>query len=703
MEVRTKFSTSLPPSLARDLHRRCLAEERSRSQVIQDALRQHLYHRGEETTKPAAVPPLSDPTGLMQRTSSSGASVRGSRPTESELGPSGDTRPKALLESRLVKHVMPDSSPTEIAEASKRWFAFLSTLAEIVDDRRAAQRQRKGYNQNVLSSSSTLDARMPPRPDQPNTVERELDEAVERVLASASRKKLVVAGPGAGKTTLFRKLLDQADGDVEQRLVLTFINNLKSDLDRSLGEISRVFTLHGYCQHLLHQHRELRNGLMPNFVCYPGLVSFIKKDWEWLQGSQAPQFVELMRDLRCAPEQSVFYAGRANYYDAVDFDDSVYRIYENLVADPSATPAYELVLIDEFQDFNRMEAAVIDMLAEQSPIVIAGDDDQALYSQLRGASWDHIRARYESGHYELFELPFCMRCPEVIVGAVNDIIGRARRDRKLQGRIDKPYRYFEPVKGEDSRRYPRIELVETTVQRANANYFGRYIEQCVRAISEEETCLATERHEPVALIIGSNPYRRQVEEHLIAVGLVARSEETRLSERERGYEILVRNAESNLGWRIILATDTEAVAREAIRAAAEQDVPLASVLAAEYRTQVLREAHAWSAEHPSEDHPIDEIEDVPSVKVTSFEGAKGLSAQYVFVIGLHSEEIPRNAAAVQDLEICRFLVAITRTKKKCSILHTRRFGNTFKRRSEFLSWIGRERFEQKVVNAAYFS
>jgi superfamily I DNA/RNA helicase len=241
---------------------------------------------------------------------------------------------------------------------------------------------------------------MLPRPDEPNTVERELEEAVERVLASASRKKLVVAGPGAGKTTLFRKLLDQADGDDERRLVLTFINNLKSDLDRSLGEISRVFTLHGYCQHLLHQHRELRNGLTAIFVCYPGLVSFIKKDWEWLQGSAAPQFVELMRDLRCAPEQSAFYATRANYYDAVDFDDSVYRTYENLSADPSVTPAYELVLIDEFQDFNRMEAAVIDMLAEQSPIVIAGDDDQALYSQLRGASWDHIRARHESGHYD---------------------------------------------------------------------------------------------------------------------------------------------------------------------------------------------------------------------------------------------------------------------------------------------------------------
>src|SRR4051794_11656245 len=110
-----------------------------------------------------------------------------------------------------------------------------------------------------------------------NDIEQELTDAVARVLASGGRKKLVVAGPGAGKTTLFRKLLDQAGGDSSQRLVLTFINNLKADLDRSLGDAAQVFTLHGYCQHLLHQHEGLRKGLKADFVCYPGLVSIIKK------------------------------------------------------------------------------------------------------------------------------------------------------------------------------------------------------------------------------------------------------------------------------------------------------------------------------------------------------------------------------------------------------------------------------------------
>ena len=92
------------------------------------------------------------------------------------------------------------------------------------------------------------------------SVETELQEATEVVLKSTSRKKLVIAGPGAGKTTLFRKLLEQQEGARENHLVITFVNNLKSDLERSLGDLSEVYTLHGYCQSLLHKHEALRRG-----------------------------------------------------------------------------------------------------------------------------------------------------------------------------------------------------------------------------------------------------------------------------------------------------------------------------------------------------------------------------------------------------------------------------------------------------------
>jgi ATP-dependent DNA helicase UvrD/PcrA len=406
--------------------------------------------------------------------------------------------------------------------------------------------------------------------------------------------------------------------------------------------------------------------------------------------------------LNCSALEDAFYTARSNYYDAVDFDDSVHRTYQRLAADPSLVPSYELALIDEFQDFNNMEASVIDLLAERNRIVIAGDDDQALYSQLRGASWDHIRAHYEAGHYEIFQLPFCMRCPEVIVGAVNDVIVNARKDKKLQGRIDKPYRYYEPVKRDDSRRYPKIELVEMSVQRANANYFGRYVEECIQGISEQDFKLAAEKNEPAALVIGSNPYRRQVVEYLIEVGLVTTDIKAELSDRKRALEILAQNGQSNLGWRIILANEDESIARDAVRATAGNGLQLFTAIDERLRAAVLKEAQEWIANRPLENVSEAQVASAPKVKVTSFEGAKGLSAQYVFLIGLHSGEMPKSASDVQDIEICRFLVGMTRTKKKCSILVTTRFGDKFKHRSEFLSWISAERFEEKQVNATYW-
>src|SRR5260221_12385590 len=126
-------------------------------------------------------------------------------------------------------------------------------------------------------------------------VRAELKAATDRVLASKSRKKLVVAGPGAGKTYLFRELLNAADGSPEQRLTLTFINTLKDDLERNLGDASRAFTLHGYCQYILRRNENLRNGLSAQFRCYPGLRSLIPQDWMFLHDSDTPHFVDLMR------------------------------------------------------------------------------------------------------------------------------------------------------------------------------------------------------------------------------------------------------------------------------------------------------------------------------------------------------------------------------------------------------------------------
>jgi superfamily I DNA/RNA helicase len=535
----------------------------------------------------------------------------------------------------------------------------------------------------------------------PSDEERELKTAVRKVLESKSRKKLIVAGPGAGKTTLFQELLEQSPGGRQQRLVLTFIGNLRNDLKRSLGQLASVNTLHGYCQFLLRQSMHLRGGLTANFVCYPGLAGLIKQDWAWLRDEAPPRFVELMRALSCAGDQEAFYIERGDYYDAVDFDDSVHRVFRELADHPEHISRYELVLIDEFQDFNKMEAALVDLLGQKSPIIVAGDDDQALYSSLRGASWDYIRAHHIGGEYEVFELPFCMRCPEVIVAAVNDVLAHAHDDGKLFGRITKPFRYFAPVKSEDSRLNPQIDLVRTSVQSAPANYFGRYIERIIREIPEADFERAAAKHEPCVLIIGSKPYLPQVNAYLVGLGLIPDVVVAPRNERNEGLDILRLNPDSNLGWRILLACGDPRQARECVQAAYEQGAPLSEIIPTEIRTAILDEA---ALREPAEgvlledDGPVKD-EPTPRILLTSYEGSKGLSAQYVILAGLHDGDLPRNPAMVGDIEICKFLVGLTRTKKKCVIIATRRFGTLQKTLSAFIGWIRPERFHRVEIDA----
>jgi superfamily I DNA/RNA helicase len=471
-------------------------------------------------------------------------------------------------------------------------------------------------------------------------------------------------------------------------------------LEKALSGLCKASTLHGYCQSLLRGSAKLRSGLTKEFVCQPEMASLIKDDWTYSGHGDSPPFVGLMRAF--APEAKVqFYFERANYYDAVDFDDSVYRTAVALKSNPANIPKFDLVLIDEYQDFNSMEAELIESLATQSPIVVAGDDDQALYSQLRGANWEHIRALHNAREYEVFELPFCMRCPEVIVSAVNDILLQARKLDKLAGRIKKPYKHFAPVKGEDSRRYPRIQLISTSVQRKNANYFGRFIDEVISEIPQEEIEEANLKGEPVVLIVGSKQYLRQVEQHLTQAGrtIQSRSEHEHALTAERGLELLKKNPKSNLGWRIILEVRKKGAAIAAVRDAGTKR-PLHEIIPEEFKNGILDEVENFSV--PKE--KVDERKEVKglTIKLASFEGAKGLSAQHVFLIGLHTGDLPHDEQDIQDIEICKFLVGLTRTKKRCHLLWTKCFGDQWKEPSIFLKWISDERYEPFLVDKNYW-
>jgi len=175
--------------------------------------------------------------------------------------------------------------------------------------------------------------------------------------------------------------------------------------------------------------------------------------------------------------------------------------------------------------------------------------------------------------------------------------------------------------------------------------------------------------------------------------------------REDGLAILKSSAmaNSNLGWRIVLGVDKPPFFRDAIAATADNQTPLLATIPDIYRNEVMAQVEAY--EPQDEPEPVVEVAngDVhPVIKVTSYEGAKGLSAQHVYIAGLHDGDLPHNPSSIKDLEICKFIVGLTRTRKKCTLLRTRNFAGKWKSRSCFLGWISRKRLRYVKVDAAYW-
>jgi superfamily I DNA/RNA helicase len=293
-----------------------------------------------------------------------------------------------------------------------------------------------------------------------------------------------------------------------------------------------------------------------------------------------------------------------------------------------------------------------------------------------------------------------MRCPEVIVGSVNDIISTARNVHRLHGRIEKPYKHFEPVKGKDSRLYPKIWLVETSVQRKNANYFGRFINEVIEKIPQTEIEEANKKAEPVVLIIGSRQYLRQIEDYLAEAGRAIESREDHSSalSAERAFELLKKNPESNLGWRIILELRKRGLAISCVREAGNK-THLHELIPEDFKKSILEEMERFVP--PTDGDSVEAEDKQPeglTIRLTSFEGAKGLSAQHVFLVGLQAGDLPRDEMNIRDLEICKFLVGLTRTKKRCAIMLTKRFGIDWKQPSIFLRWINEKRYERLSID-----
>ncbi|MFP4403322.1 MAG: UvrD-helicase domain-containing protein [Candidatus Woesearchaeota archaeon] len=89
-----------------------------------------------------------------------------------------------------------------------------------------------------------------------------------------------------------------------------------------------------------------------------------------------------------------------------------------------STNSFDKIIVDEYQDLNKADQTLIDLLSSESEVMIVGDDDQSIYS-FRYAHPEGIREWYDSQQStpkEDYSLNICRRCDGKIVSLANSLI-----------------------------------------------------------------------------------------------------------------------------------------------------------------------------------------------------------------------------------------------------------------------------------------
>jgi DNA helicase II / ATP-dependent DNA helicase PcrA len=272
------------------------------------------------------------------------------------------------------------------------------------------------------------------------------------IAASSNRQMRVVAGPGTGKSfALKRRVARLLESGIAPRSILpvTFTRVAAEDLHRELVgmgapgcENLQGMTLHSLALRILTRNYVLEaTGRTPrplnDFEIKPleadmsaanGGVRKVRKllkayeaAWARLQHDE-PGFEQSAEDEQFA----VHVVAWLIFHRAMLIGELIPQLYHYLLSNPAAAERneYSHILVDEFQDLNKAEQGVIDLISKTAEICIVGDDDQSIYSFKHAhpeGIRDWIADRPEADDLSLAD---CRRCPTNVVAMANALIAK---------------------------------------------------------------------------------------------------------------------------------------------------------------------------------------------------------------------------------------------------------------------------------------
>jgi ATP-dependent DNA helicase UvrD/PcrA len=262
----------------------------------------------------------------------------------------------------------------------------------------------------------------------------ELNEQQLAAVTAPPGPQLIIAGAGSGKTrTLTYRVAYLLENGIDPRniLLLTFTNKAaRQMLDRVANllpiDASGIWggTFHSVGNRILRRHgsaigynsgftimdredqKDLINtvvgsaGIDPKEVRFPKgdvlaeIFSFVintETPLEELLAGKFPYFLPLLDKIKDVQDR---YEKKKKTTNSIDFDDllqkTLFMLQQHAGIAQSYRRQFQFILVDEYQDTNKIQADLIDLLAqEHRNVMVVGDDAQSIYSW-RGANFQNI-------------------------------------------------------------------------------------------------------------------------------------------------------------------------------------------------------------------------------------------------------------------------------------------------------------------------
>lgn len=273
----------------------------------------------------------------------------------------------------------------------------------------------------------------------------------DEIVSSISPVICVVAGPGSGKTKgilvpKIKNILSGSDINRDKVLLLTFSRASAQDLkQRFEGEEKspRISTLHSLCLSFLlsednHDIRKRVGSILLDFEKDVLIADIKQKAPEFGKRQIKKMLDEFSAGWAMLPHDEVFIedenkrkfkgivVGWLDEHEAAMMEEIVYhavdlakKIQSSFIDDP----AY--ILVDEFQDLNKLEQEFVGLLSTKSKLLLAvGDPDQSIYS-FKYAHPKGINDFASKDDVDSHSLEYIGRSAKKIINLANELLKQA--------------------------------------------------------------------------------------------------------------------------------------------------------------------------------------------------------------------------------------------------------------------------------------